>query len=1164
MVSLNLKSTLLKIRELLKWNVRCHLAPGMVMLLFFCHPKIHAAGDSPLVTQDSVTLQAFVDSVLYSDELDERSRLDLLLKKREDVLTSSSDILPTLDYAVARLFNEMGQLDSAVSYYENVVLDSSASSHWKCESYGELARNANQRSNIDSAIHLYHLAYDHCHAVRDTAKAIWMLRSISYMIRRKGEYTQSLEYSHHARKLAEVYADKDLLTTVYNDLATIYMENGEHLQADTLLRKSLALARARGDNHQEGIALNNLGRNLGFAGKPRQALEPLTRAQRLDLEASDTCGWVYPTYNLGHIYLDLQVYDTAWDVLNRVLSIARKCENRYIQSLTLIDLGVISDLEGRHAEAIEQAKEALSLASGMGLQKEIMQSAEHLYKLHRNIDNEKEALFYLEMYLSAHDSLFNQENNRRIARLEAEYELQRERQQLELKAQHDLLLYERQLRKNRTIQFVMGAGFLLSVIGVLIFGRFVRLRNKANAELSMLNQELSDQKKMVEQQKDRLEELDAVKSRFYDQVSHDFRSPLTVIKGMTDQITGHQKPKELISRNVDSLLRMTDQILDLRKLESDRLILHLVHANIVPFCRYVLEPFQVMAQKRDVEFKATIGQEKIMMDFDAKRFEHILSTLLSSAFSTIGQSGGGVRFDMRKEDVNERSILQILISHEESHGNKADARDEISDRSRMGMSETLTHELVNLMGGSIQLNGGSCDGHCAEVQIPITNLDGVPQYNYPDGYGGIELLATRRETINGRGADPLILLVDDSPDILEYLGTILNEEYRLKMARNGETGIEMAIELRPDLIVSDLVMPVKDGIELCSTLKAHSETNDIPIILLSAKADQATRNEGIQSGADAYLVKPFDEGELKVQIESLLQSKMRNLHNRNAELQQLLKEKTEQIYNAQNQLLQQQKMASLGQLTAGIAHEIKNPLNFVNNFAEGTLELLDELKEVTDTRNLTSEINEIIEELRKNAVDILENGSRANRIVGSMMDHVRNTDDVSRELDLNTLIEANIGIAYHSYRAMYPAFKVFIDRDYSDKLPGFQGYPQELGRAMVNILNNAFQAVVNRYGSEHSFKPRVEISTLGNEEELRIVIRDNGGGIRSEIREKIFEPFFSTKASHDGHTGLGLSISYDIIVQRHGGQLSCHSEGGSTEFEISLPVKMHSLNPTPA
>jgi len=265
------------------------------------------------------------------------------------------------------------------------------------------------------------------------------------------------------------------------------------------------------------------------------------------------------------------------------------------------------------------------------------------------------------------------------------------------------------------------------------------------------------------------------------------------------------------------------------------------------------------------------------------------------------------------------------------------------------------------------------------------------------------------------------------------------------------------------------------------------------------------------------------------------------------------------LRTAQDRLVQTQKLASLGQLTAGIAHEIKNPLNFVNNFSGVSVELIDELQEtlgmVTADKKTREEIAELTNTLRDNLDKIVQHGKRADSIVKNMLLHSREGSGERRSVDVNALVEESLNLAYHGARAERQGFNVTLKRSFDPTAGEIDAFPQEITRVLLNLISNGFYAATKRQGEEggNGFEPTITAATksLGNRVEIRI--RDNGTGIPPEVREKMFNPFFTTKPAGEG-TGLGLSISHDIIVKQHAGSIEVDTEPGAfTEFRIILP-----------
>jgi PAS domain S-box-containing protein len=264
---------------------------------------------------------------------------------------------------------------------------------------------------------------------------------------------------------------------------------------------------------------------------------------------------------------------------------------------------------------------------------------------------------------------------------------------------------------------------------------------------------------------------------------------------------------------------------------------------------------------------------------------------------------------------------------------------------------------------------------------------------------------------------------------------------------------------------------------------------------------------------------------------------------------------------AQASLLHAQKMAALGQLTAGIAHEIKNPLNFINNFATLSNDLLTELKDMAEPALATldadtrADLDEAIEMLSSNLEKIAEHGKRADNIVKSMLAHSRGSSGDRQPVDLNALLDEALMLAYHGARAQDPSFNITMERDLDKSLAPVELVPQDLMRVFLNLIGNGFHAAHKRRQEEtdSGFRPVLKVITRDLGDTVEVRVRDNGTGIPPEHRDKLFQPFFTTKPPGEG-TGLGLSISYDIVTQEHGGTIAVDSEPGLfTEFTVRLP-----------
>jgi len=288
----------------------------------------------------------------------------------------------------------------------------------------------------------------------------------------------------------------------------------------------------------------------------------------------------------------------------------------------------------------------------------------------------------------------------------------------------------------------------------------------------------------------------------------------------------------------------------------------------------------------------------------------------------------------------------------------------------------------------------------------------------------------------------------------------------------------------------------------------------------------------------------------KVELEELVAERTAELTEQKEELEHALHE----LRTTQSQLIQSEKMASLGELTAGIAHEIQNPLNFVNNFSEVNAELIEEMKQEIDKGNM-DEVKALADDIALNEQKITQHGKRADAIVKGMLQHSRTSSGLKEPTNINTLADEYLRLAYHGLRAKDKSFNASMKTDFDETIGMINIIPQDIGRVILNLITNAFYAVTEKKQQHPAgYEPTVSVFTKKTGNNIQVTVKDNGNGIPKAAMDKIFQPFFTTKPSGQG-TGLGLSMSYEIITNAHGGELKVEShEGEGAEFTIILPI----------
>ena len=322
----------------------------------------------------------------------------------------------------------------------------------------------------------------------------------------------------------------------------------------------------------------------------------------------------------------------------------------------------------------------------------------------------------------------------------------------------------------------------------------------------------------------------------------------------------------------------------------------------------------------------------------------------------------------------------------------------------------------------------------------------------------------------------------------------------------------------------------------------------IAMMVISKKQRRALEKEKLKTQAEEEL--NLRLAQQKAELENIVAERTSELVQQKEELERALFE----LKATQAQLIQSEKLASLGELTAGIAHEIQNPLNFVNNFSEVNTELIDELAQEVDKGNF-DEAKSIAQDIKENEQKINHHGKRADAIVKSMLHHSRSSSSVKEPTNINALADEYLRLAYHGLRAKDKSFNATMHVDFDESIGEINVVPQDIGRVILNLITNAFYAVSEKKKQmDGKYEPTVSISTKKIKNEIQIKVKDNGNGIPQKAMEKIFQPFFTTKPSGQG-TGLGLSLSYDII-KAHGGEIKVETKDGEgAKFIVQLPEK---------
>jgi signal transduction histidine kinase len=691
--------------------------------------------------------------------------------------------------------------------------------------------------------------------------------------------------------------------------------------------------------------------------------------------------------------------------------------------------------------------------------------------------------------------------------------------------------------------------------------------------------ELDKSRQMLEETNRKLLELDRVKSRFFANISHELRTPLTLLLAPLETlIQDHgsalqpnmQQLLLIMQSNGMRLLKLINDLLDLVRLESGKMEVKRDPVAIEPFLHGLANAIKKSAEDRGIRLEVIPDRAINTVLTDSDKLERVLLNLSFNALK-FTPAGGKVEVKAKRESgqlVLEVSDTGTGISEEQlpfifDRFWQADTSSERKYRG-VGIGLALVKELVEVQGGNVAVTstigkgtqftvrlpyeemGGQSSEIVEEVKSPpaatpplvsaetngstvtwLKNLDRQAEF-YPS-------MTSLRETIRPvetsihRG-QPRVLIADDEPDMLKYLKSQLSLGFQVIEAVDGQQAVEKASQFLPDVIVCDMMMPEKNGLEVCRELREQTSTRSIPILLLTARADEETKLAALSAGANDFITKPFSTTELSVRLKNLFDAY--NLQQELARQNQILEATIEQLKETEVQLVHSEKLASLGRMSAGIIHEINNPLNFAKT-ALYVLRIMAESLSGDEKK----EFREILEDM----------GEGINRI-GSIVSDLRTfTQPHLTQLERVSVVE----VVNSALRLLSNEWenKVRIEKQIPENQTIWANRNQ-ITQVLVNLLQNALQALEKRHCSETG----ATIWVRGSEEngESLIIVRDNGEGIPSENLQKIFDPFFTTKDVGEG-MGLGLSICYRIMNQ-HGGRIQVQSKRDAySEFTLHFP-----------
>lgn len=698
--------------------------------------------------------------------------------------------------------------------------------------------------------------------------------SFGRIYQQTGNYAEALNNYFPALRINEEIGRKRGISIVKTNIGNVYLNTGKFDDAIKYFTEALLVDQA--NNDREGVLINTL--NIGVAKQKKgfydEALEHFRKALPIAEELNYKEDVAVLLGNIGSTLRQQGNLEQGLDYL--FSSLAIRNENNYDNAHTLNDISVTYFELGNYVQAesfAQQAVQSSKNGSDLNQLKEGYLNVSNALQRQGDFENAYSALV---LHDNAKDSLFSLEKQRQMEELEVMYETEKKEQEIEL------LTLEKKTAEFRRNTYLV-SGLLITFILLLLYvGQ--RYKSKKNHQLLEKEQEVAE-----------------MKSNFFSNISHEFRTPLTLISGPIEMLKeGIENSKmrsqlDIMEKNADRLLSLINQLLDLSRLESGKLELFREKTNIVGMVKGVTMTFQSLAEIKKIGL--TIETEIAFLEFnvDREKVETILINLINNAF-TYTPKGGKVTVSLEiEEDQHGDNVCQIRVKDTGKGIPEQElpyvfnrfyrgSDSEMEQTEGTGIGLALTKELVELHGGSIEVSSKESQWTEFVVTLPIENADYSEEsrsvIKITDAALSVEIGTD--EAVKSEEPDelrlsedsaPILLLIEDNEDVMHYLKDILRDSYQILEASDGEEGVEAAFEHIPDLIISDVMMPKMDGYQVAETLKQDQKTSHIPLILLTAKADQKDKIQGLKAHADEYLTKPFLPEELKVRIQNLIESR---------------------------------------------------------------------------------------------------------------------------------------------------------------------------------------------------------------------------------------------------------------------------------------------------
>jgi len=747
------------------------------------------------------------------------------------------------------LYDSMGRL----MHYGLRYADSINAPLFRGFFYNNIGIYHERRGTVDSAIYFYKKSLNYSQGV-----AFRTHNNLARALQRKGDLSEAIDHYTLAMTEAKNRKLTNGQAIIANNIGACYKDSGNDSMAMQYYLKSIELKDSIGDERGKLFALINMidctpidsmkkvyiDQGLHISQEINQKTFISTFTQRLAQYLAERGQNNEALHILKPIYdsLDIENQQEKHDIRNTLSEIYHSLKKHKLSEVIYL-------------ENLQSATKVNDIFH-------IQRTRLNLMSLYQSTQNYEKYAKYADSYIQTNDSLHQLKNLDKFAELEQKLDE-------EQKKQVQLL--------NLTIQQEEKSGLRLKIIGLLIgllLLSILYFRNKKIKIQREVIQRETEAAQRLESLNEELKDLNTFKSQLFTNISHEFRTPLSVILGVTEQLKNTENEDDhllrkynLIHRNGSNLLDLVNQLLALNKLETNTLKVNYQQGDLIHEVKYLSESFQSLIESKNMDFSFSSNLDSLMMDYDVEKIRYIIFNLLSNAIKYTPQDGN-ISIQVSTEDSNENDNPSMVVIRVEDSGIGISEQEinqifnrffqgenEINRTGGTGVGLSLTKELIELLQGQITVQSILNEGSTFTVRLPISNKAPLQTQSH-DEISRIQSTNKAIDEVHIPSELPKILIIEDNHDVSEYIRSCLINEFEVFQSFNGQEGIDEAMRIIPDLILSDIMMPMKDGYEVCEELKSNEVTSHIPIILLTAKADQSSKLEGLKKRADEYLIKP--------------------------------------------------------------------------------------------------------------------------------------------------------------------------------------------------------------------------------------------------------------------------------------------------------------------